>query len=30
MMEKGHDATLLDARNAPYFDLGDVYIWVKS
>ena len=28
-MEKGPDVALLDARNALYFDLGDVSIWRK-
>lgn len=29
-MEKGPDVALLDARNALYFELGDVSIWRKS
>lgn len=30
IMEKGPDVALLDARNALYFELGDVSIWRKS
>lgn len=30
IMGPGHEVSFEDARNVPYSDLGDVYIWRKS